>query len=56
MVLLDLNARIEQTAVERARSMVQKKILDAPLQQQHHPHAARGGVGQRMAKPQPGRK
>ena len=50
VVLVDLDAGVEQRAVQRARRVMQQPVLDASLQEQHHAHAARGGFGERVPK------
>ena len=48
MILVDLDAGIEQRAVQRPRRVVQQPIFDTALQQQDHANAARRGFRERV--------
>src|SRR2546428_4384139 len=50
VVLVDLDAGVEQPAVEAAHGVVQEEILHAALEQEAHPDAALGCRVQRTAK------
>ena len=50
VVFADLDAGLEQRAVERPRSVMQQHVLHAPLQEQDNTHAALRRVDQGMAK------
>src|SRR5437773_2614428 len=56
LVLVDLDAGLEQHPVEGPRRVVQQQVLDPPLQQHHHAHAPRRGGGESAAKAPAGEK
>jgi hypothetical protein len=51
LVLVDLDTRVEQLSVHRARGEVQQQVLDPALEQQHDAHAAPRGLHQGPAEP-----
>ncbi len=50
MIFVNLDAGVQQAAVERAGSVVEQGIFHPALQQQHHPDSAPGGVYQGVPK------